>query len=95
MLKVIKIGGNIVDNPEKLEAFLNDFAHLSGKKILVHGGGKVATTISKALGIETQMIGGTQGYRRANAQSGDNGVCRGNHKTIVGRIAGRGAMAVG
>ncbi len=58
MLKVIKIGGNIVDNPEKLDRFLKDFASLSGPKILVHGGGKVATTVSKALGIETQMIGG-------------------------------------
>ena len=58
MLKVVKIGGNIVDNPEKLDRFLADFASIEGDKILVHGGGKVATTISKALGIETQMIDG-------------------------------------
>lgn len=58
MLKVVKIGGNIVDNPEKLDRFLRDFAALPGRKILVHGGGKVATYIGKALGIETQMIGG-------------------------------------
>lgn len=58
MLRVVKIGGNIVDNPEKLEKFLTDFATLSGDKILIHGGGKVATTISKALGIETQMVNG-------------------------------------
>jgi len=58
MLKVVKIGGNIVDNPGKLDKFLADFASLGGEKILVHGGGKVATTISKALGIETIMIDG-------------------------------------
>lgn len=58
MLKVVKIGGNIVDNPEKLDSFLKDFAAMKGHKILIHGGGKVATTISKALGIETQMING-------------------------------------
>lgn len=58
MLKVIKIGGNVVDNPEKLERFLTDFARLEGPKILVHGGGKIATAISRALGIETTMIGG-------------------------------------
>ena len=57
-MKVIKIGGNIVDNPEKLDRFLADFAALEGDKVLVHGGGKIATTISKALGIETQMIDG-------------------------------------
>lgn len=58
MMKVVKIGGNIVDNPEKLDRFLVDFASLDGDKILVHGGGKIATTISNALGIETQMIDG-------------------------------------
>lgn len=58
MLKVVKIGGNIVDNPDKLDKFLRDFAALEGDKILVHGGGKIATHISKALGIETVMIDG-------------------------------------
>ncbi len=58
MLKVVKIGGNVVDNPEKLEAFLADFAALSAPKVLVHGGGKIATAVSRGLGIEAQMIGG-------------------------------------
>ncbi len=57
-LTVVKIGGNVVDNPEALELFLKDFAALPSPKVLVHGGGKIATTISKALGIEAQMIGG-------------------------------------
>lgn len=57
-IKVIKIGGNVVDNPEKLQQFLRDFASLEGPKVLIHGGGKVATAISKGLGIEAQMIGG-------------------------------------
>ena len=58
MLKVIKIGGNIVDNPEKLDRFLVDFSSIEGDKILVHGGGKVATSIAKSLGIESVMING-------------------------------------
>ena len=58
MLKVVKIGGNVVDNPEKLDTFLHDFAALEGPKVLVHGGGKIATNVGKALGIETTMIGG-------------------------------------
>ena len=58
MLKIVKIGGNIVDNPEKLDRFLTDFAALEGDKILVHGGGKVATTICRSLDIETVMIKG-------------------------------------
>ena len=57
-LSIIKIGGNIVDNPEALHAFLADFLQLDGRKVLVHGGGVLATKIAKQLGIESQMIDG-------------------------------------
>ena len=40
MITVVKIGGNVIDNPEALKAFIADFAKMPGKKILVHGGGK-------------------------------------------------------
>lgn len=58
MINVVKIGGNVIDNPAALEAFLKDFAALEGKKILVHGGGKEATRMSKEMGIEATMIEG-------------------------------------
>ena len=58
MLKIIKIGGNVVDHPEKLDRFLDGLAALEGEKILIHGGGKIATAVSKALGIESKMIDG-------------------------------------
>jgi len=57
-LYVIKIGGNIIDDPAKLEAFLKSFAALEGKKILVHGGGKLATRLAEKMGIEQQLVEG-------------------------------------
>jgi len=57
-LYVIKIGGNIVDDEAKLSSFLKDFAKLNGKKILVHGGGKLATQLAAELNIPQQMIDG-------------------------------------
>ena len=57
-LYIVKIGGNVIDNPEACERFLADFAKLDGLKILVHGGGKVATQIAAKLQIETQMVDG-------------------------------------
>ncbi len=57
-LFVIKIGGNVIDNSENLYRFLKDFTALPGKKILVHGGGKVATQLSQTLGIEPKMVDG-------------------------------------
>lgn len=58
MINVVKIGGNVIDNPEALSAFLKDFAALEGRKILVHGGGKEATRMSEGMGIKANMIEG-------------------------------------
>ena len=57
-LKVIKIGGNVIDNPESLQQFIADFAMLNGPKILVHGGGKIATKLAEDLGIKSKMVDG-------------------------------------
>jgi acetylglutamate kinase len=57
-LTVIKIGGNIIDNDEKLPAFLKAFASIDGKKILVHGGGKLATRLAEQMNIPQQMVEG-------------------------------------
>lgn len=58
MITVIKIGGNVINNPENLHNFLIDFTKIPGKKILVHGGGKEATELSDKLGIKTTLIEG-------------------------------------
>ncbi|MCW3089548.1 MAG: acetylglutamate kinase [Ferruginibacter sp.] len=57
-LFVIKIGGNIVDDDLALNSFLKDFASISAPKILVHGGGKIATKIGNQLGIQSSYING-------------------------------------
>lgn len=57
-LSIIKIGGNIIDNPVELAQFLIDFSKIEGYKILVHGGGKSATKMAKSIGLVPQMIEG-------------------------------------
>jgi acetylglutamate kinase len=57
-LYVIKIGGNIIDDEAKLASFLRDFASFNGKKILVHGGGKLATRMAEQLGVEQKLVDG-------------------------------------
>ncbi|HXO77057.1 MAG TPA: acetylglutamate kinase [Puia sp.] len=57
-LSIIKIGGNIIDDEVRLAAFLDNFAAVPGKKILVHGGGKLATKVAEGLGIQQQMVDG-------------------------------------
>ena len=58
MIRVVKIGGNIVDNPEALDSFCQLFARLDGPKVLVHGGGVKASQIQKDLGLKPVMIEG-------------------------------------
>ena len=57
-LKIFKIGGNVVDNPQILSKFLADFNRVSGDKIIVHGGGKEATRLASALDVPVTMIEG-------------------------------------
>jgi acetylglutamate kinase len=57
-LFVIKIGGNVIDNEEALSSFLSAFAQINGRKILIHGGGKIATEIGDKLGIESKYVKG-------------------------------------
>nr|WP_195459835.1 acetylglutamate kinase [Alistipes sp. D31t1_170403_E11] len=57
-ITVVKIGGNVIDNPEALKRFLEEFAALQGAKILVHGGGKLATRLAERLELKVQMVDG-------------------------------------
>ena len=57
-LTIVKIGGNVIDNPDALTRFLITFASLPGDKILIHGGGKIATQIAEKLGVQTVMVEG-------------------------------------
>ncbi|MDB5202667.1 MAG: N-acetylglutamate kinase [Ferruginibacter sp.] len=57
-LLLVKIGGNIIDDEHSLSAFLNEFAAIPGHKILVHGGGKLATKLAETMGIQQQLVDG-------------------------------------
>ncbi|MFB9056405.1 acetylglutamate kinase [Mariniflexile ostreae] len=57
-LKIVKIGGNIIEDETSLNVFLELFSNVEGNKILVHGGGRRATSIASKLGIESKMVHG-------------------------------------
>lgn len=57
-LFIIKIGGQVLDDETFKATFLDDFATVRGEKILVHGGGKIATRIGEKLGIEAKYVDG-------------------------------------
>lgn len=95
MIKVVKIGGNVIDNPEALDSFVRDFASLEGDKILVHGGGKLATRLCERLDIPTTMI---EGRRVTDEQTIDvvTMVYAGLiNKKIVAKLQAAGCNAIG
>lgn len=57
-ITVIKVGGAIVEDTARLDTLLAAFAHIEGAKVLVHGGGRAATSVAKELGVETHMVAG-------------------------------------
>lgn len=57
-ITIVKIGGNIIDNPTELTQFLFDFSKIEGNKVLVHGGGKSATKMAQSVGLTPQMVDG-------------------------------------
>jgi acetylglutamate kinase len=58
ILNVIKIGGNVLDDAHQLAEFVENFSAVQGPKILVHGGGKIATKLGARLGLEPKYIDG-------------------------------------
>lgn len=94
-LKIIKIGGNIINNPVELEAFIKAFSKLKGLKILVHGGGKEATALANKMGVEVKMI---DGRRITDAKTIDitTMVYAGKiNKTIVAQLQANQCNAIG
>lgn len=94
-LKIIKIGGNIIDNSQALASFLSQFAKLEEPKVLVHGGGKLATQLARQMHIPVEM---NEGRRITNADTLDiiTMVYAGKiNKNIVAQLQSHNCNAIG
>jgi acetylglutamate kinase len=94
-LLVVKIGGNIIDDDGKLIAFLKSFARIDGQKILVHGGGKLATRLAEKLGIPQQMVDGRRITDEGTLQIVTMVYAGSVNKTIVSHLQAAGCNAYG
>lgn len=94
-LYVVKIGGNIIDDATKLEHFLKQFSSIKGKKILVHGGGKLATQLAKDLGIEQEMVEGRRITDAATLKIVTMVYAGYINKNIVAQLQATGSNAIG
>jgi len=94
-LYIIKIGGNIVDNPTLLKSCLDAFSNVKGSAILVHGGGKLATQMATSLGIEQKLVEGRRVTDEATLKIVTMVYAGHINKTIVAQLQGIGINALG
>ena len=94
-LTIVKVGGAVVEDAAQLDLLLHRFATIEGRKLLVHGGGRRATAVASALGIETKMVGGRR-ITDADMLNVVTMVYGGLvNKTIVARMQALGIDAIG
>jgi acetylglutamate kinase len=94
-LTIIKIGGNIIDDEVKLAAFLDTYAAIPGLKILVHGGGKLATRVAEGLGIRQQLVDGRRITDEETLKVVTMVYAGTINKNIVAQLQARGCDAIG
>ncbi len=94
-LSIIKIGGNIIDDEPRLLAFLESFATIPGKKILVHGGGKLATKVAEGLGIRQQLVDGRRITDEETLRVVTMVYAGTINKNIVAQLQANGCAAIG
>ncbi|MBN2639041.1 MAG: acetylglutamate kinase [Bacteroidales bacterium] len=94
-LKIVKIGGNVLDSDKLLDEFLEGFSALKGPKILVHGGGKMATEVSKKLGITSQVKDGRRITSESDLQVVTMVYAGWLNKNLVAQLHYKGCQAVG
>lgn len=94
-LFIIKIGGNIIDDESKLASFLKDFASISGNKILVHGGGKLATKVAEGMNIQQQMVDGRRITDAETLKVVTMVYAGAINKNIVAQLQANGCNAIG
>jgi len=92
---VIKVGGAVVEDPEALDRLLDSFAEVSGRKVLVHGGGREATRVAQRLGVETVMVDGRRVTDAAMLEIVTMVYAGKVNKNIVAGLQKRGMRAVG
>lgn len=92
---IIKIGGNILDDEQKLHSFLSNLVKVEGKKILVHGGGKLASSLSVKLSIEPKMHNGRRITDLETVRVVTMVYAGWINKSIVAKLNALGANAIG
>ncbi len=94
-MKIVKVGGKILEEEQSLLQLLDNFAEIDDQKVLVHGGGRLATTIGDKLGIESKYVDGRRITDKETLQVVTMVYGGLANKTVVSQLQARGCNALG
>ena len=94
-ISVIKIGGQLIQESEQLDWVLEAFCKINGPKVLVHGGGRRANELLKALDIEPLMLNGRRITDEATLEIVTMVYAGLVNKNIVALLQAKGCNALG
>jgi len=95
---VVKVGGSVQEDADKLRNLLNDVAFMSAvgmRPVIVHGGGKAITQAMSAAGIEARFVQGRRYTDRATLEIAEDVLVNQINKDLVRHLGESGSTAIG
>ena len=94
-MKVIKIGGAVIDTPELRQQVLSAIAQLGEPCVVVHGGGVIATRLAQQLNVSQTMIEGRRVTDAATLEIVVMAYAGSVNKTLVAELHAAGCPSIG
>ena len=97
MIRVIKIGGALLDDPEQRRALCNELARSAARRptVVVHGGGRRVSEMATRCGLSPRFAGGLRVTDAATLEIVLMVLAGSVNKSLVAALAAAGARAVG
>lgn len=95
---VVKVGGSIQEDDERMRALLTDVAFMAGvgiRPVLVHGGGKSITQAMADAGLKAHFIQGRRYTDRATLEIAEHVLVNDCNKFLVDNLNASGSRAIG
>lgn len=94
-VRVVKVGGNIVDDEKSLDALLATLAQTKDPWILIHGGGVLATRLAEKMDIPQVIIDGRRVTDEATLNIAVMVYAGLVNKSVVAKLQAHGVNAIG
>ncbi len=95
---VVKVGGSIQDDDQKMRALLADVSFMATvgmRPVIVHGGGKSITQATAAAGIDARFVQGRRYTDRKTLEIAERILCHEVNRELVEFLNNAGARAIG